>query len=194
MRFALPERLSLQKIIQLILAIVLVIIVLVSSSKTLDTGRFTGAQWRSLVVNGIALGSLYALIAMGYTLVYGILFIINFAHGEVFMAGGFTAFFLARTLNNAGFLNENPLVSLILLFAVGMLVSMLIAVTLERVAYRRLRGAPRLVPLITAVGASLFLQNTFRGLYGAQVRSYPEIEMLSGSVSIFGMPVGKLSL
>ena len=119
MRFALPERLSLQKIIQLILAIVLVIIVLVSSSKTLDTGRFTGAQWRSLVVNGIALGSLYALIAMGYTLVYGILFIINFAHGEVFMAGGFTAFFLARTLNNAGFLNANPVVSLILLFAVG---------------------------------------------------------------------------
>jgi branched-chain amino acid transport system permease protein len=194
MRFALPERLSLQKIIQLILAIVLVIIVLVSSSKTLDTGRFTGAQWRSLVVNGIALGSLYALIAMGYTLVYGILFIINFAHGEVFMAGGFTAFFLARTLNNAGFLNENPLVSLILLFAVGMLVSMLIAVTLERVAYRRLRGAPRLVPLITAVGASLFLQNTFRGLYGAQVRSYPEIEMLSGRVNILGADIPKVSL
>lgn len=194
MRLALPERLSLQKIVQLILAVLLVVIVVVSSSKTMDTGRFSGAQWRSLVVNGVALGSMYALIAMGYTLVYGILFIINFAHGEVFMAGGFTAFFVARAFNDAGFLGSNPVVSLITLFAVGMFVSMVIAVTLERVAYRRLRGAPRLVPLITAVGASLFLQNTFRGLYGAQVRSYPEVEMLSGRVSILGMPVPKISL
>ncbi|HVM35032.1 MAG TPA: branched-chain amino acid ABC transporter permease [Actinomycetota bacterium] len=194
MRFALPERLSLQKIIQLVLGLLLAVIVLVSSMKTINTGNFSGSQWRNLVVSGIALGSMYALIAMGYTLVYGILFIINFAHGEVFMAGGYTAFFVARAFSDSGFLADNPIISLIVVFAVGMLVSMMIAITLERVAYRRLRGAPRLVPLITAVGASLFLQNTFRGLYGAQVRAYPEVEVLSGTVSIFGMPVGKLSL
>ncbi len=191
MRFALPERWSVQRIIQVLLGALLIFVIFKGASATLAEGRFTAAAWRSLVITGLSTGSLYALIAMGYTLVYGILFIINFAHGEIFMSGAFTAFFVARTLNNSGFLNDHPVISIAILMLVAMLVSSSLAILLERIAYRPLRGAPRLVPLITAIGASLFLQNTFRGLYGANVRAYPEIDLLSGKVEILGVLMGK---
>jgi branched-chain amino acid transport system permease protein len=132
------------------------------------------------VVNGVARGSVYALIAMGYTLVYGILFMINFAHGEVFMAGAFSTLFVARTLDRVGFLTTHPIPSIAILFASSMLISMVVALVLERVAYRPLRGAPRLIPLITSIGASLFLQGTFFGLFGPSSVAYPEIEILRG--------------
>ena len=151
-------------------------------------GRFTITQWRDLIINGLALGAVYALIALGYTLVYGILFMINFAHGEVFMAGAFTAYFAADGLADAGFLDSNPILALAIIFAVAMLTSMIIAVLLERIAYRKLRNAPRLVPLITAIGASLFLQYAFRGLYGSGVRSYPNVAILDGTFDIAGIP------
>lgn len=191
MRFALPERWSVQRVVKILLGALLLFVVFKGASATIADGKFTAAAWKSLITTGLALGSLYALIAMGYTLVYGILFIINFAHGEVFMSGAFTAFFVARTLNNSGFLNDQPIISIAILLMVSMTVSTTIAILLERIAYRPLRGAPRLVPLITAIGASLFLQNTFRGLYGAKVRAYPEIDILSGTVNIFSFVVGK---
>ena len=194
MRLALPERWSVQRIVQITLAILLIFVVVKGASATLSEGKFTAAAWKSLIVGGIALGSLYALIAMGYTLVYGILFIINFAHGEVFMSGAFSAFFVARAMNDSGFLNDQPVIAIAILLLFAMLVSTTIAVLLERIAYRPLRGAPRLVPLITAIGASLFLQNTFRGMFGAKVRAYPQIEMLSGTVDVFGFVVGKSQL
>ena len=93
------------------------------------------------VINGLSLGAIYALIALGYTLVYGILRMINFAHSEVYMAGAFTGYFAAAPLNQSGFLNENPLVGLTLIFAVAMATSILVAVLLERIAYRPLRRA-----------------------------------------------------
>src|SRR5919106_3275703 len=133
---------------------------------TLSEGRIGAEAWRSLIVGGVARGSVYAIIAVGYTLVYGVLFMINFAHGEVFMAGAFSTLFVARALAERGMLDSNPILSIAILLVVSALVSTLVAVVLERVAYRPLRGAPRLVPLITAIGASLFLQYTFRGLYG----------------------------
>ncbi len=171
------------------------VLAVLGTYQTLKADLFSGAQWRNLVVLGIAQGSLYALIAMGYTLVYGILFMINFAHGEVFMAGAFTSFFVARTLNRSGFLDHSGLsmvLSIALLLLVSCGVSVIVAVLLERIAYRPLRGAPRLVPLITAIGASLFLQYTFRGMYGSQVQGYPRPDGLGGNwnvpfLSLFGM-------
>ena len=116
---------------------------------------------------------------------------INFAHGEVFMAGATTAWFAAAAMNNSGFLNRNPLLAIVGLLLVSMTVATTVAVLLERIAYRPLRNAPRLVPLITAIGASLFLQYTFRGLYGSTFRSYPTVDILSGSVAIleFSVPI-----
>jgi branched-chain amino acid transport system permease protein len=160
----------------------IVILVVGGSASTLVAGKYTARQWSDLIVYGIALGSIYALIALGYTLVYGILRMINFAHSEVFMSGPFTAFFLADALGKSGFLDRYLVVGLISILLLSMAVSMTVAVLLERIAYRPLRFAPRLVPLITAVGASFFLQYFFRGLYGPNIKVYPEIEALKGSI------------
>ena len=91
------------------------------------------------------------------------------------MSGTFTAYFLAIYLDGTGFWNQHPIISILLILAVAVVVSMTIAIVLERIAYRPLRGAPRLVPLITAIGASFFLQYTFRGLYGSGVKTYPDL-------------------
>src|ERR687892_248071 len=187
-RLALPERIPVRGTILVILSIAIVLGVTLGTASTLRTARFTGANWIDLFINGVARGSVYALIALGYTLVYGILFMINFAHGEVFMAGAFTALFAAFALAEHGVLNTNPILSIGILFVVSMITSMTVGIVLERVAYRPLRGAPRLVPLITAIGASLFLQYTFRGLYGAQAKGYPIPSALDGSWTIFGIP------
>jgi branched-chain amino acid transport system permease protein len=182
------RRLSLVTLTLWLVAAVVIGAMAIGSVLTLIDGRFTITQWRDLIINGLALGAVYALIALGYTLVYGILFMINFAHGEVFMAGAFTAYFAADGLADAGLLESNPILALAIVFAVAMLTSMIIAVLLERIAYRKLRNAPRLVPLITAIGASLFLQYAFRGLYGSGVRSYPNVAILDGTFDVAGIP------
>jgi branched-chain amino acid transport system permease protein len=171
------------------LRIVVLGVVVIGSYLTLQRGVLPAESWRDLVIFGIAQGSVYALIALGYTLVYGILFMINFAHGEVFMSGAFTAYFVAIALADEGILEANPLLGIVLILGASMLTSMTVAILLERIAYRPLRGAPRLVPLITAIGASLVLQYSFRGLYGTGVRGYPQIEILVGRVEILGIPI-----
>jgi branched-chain amino acid transport system permease protein len=190
-RIGIAARLPIRKITLWILTILVVVGVILGTRATLNEGTYDAADWRTFTILGIAQGSLYAVIAMGYTLVYGILFMINFAHGEVFMAGAFTSFFVARPLAESGFLHDNPVLAIGLLMVVSIAVSVLTAILLERIAYRPLRGAPRLVPLITAIGASLFLQNTFRGFFGSRVRGYPIPEGLDGSWNIFGIPVLK---
>jgi len=147
---------------------------------TINTGKYAPSTWIDLTITGLALGGVYALIALGYTLVYGILRMINFAHSEVFMSGPFTATFAAQALVAMGWWNTYPWLSLLIVMLVSAAVSASIAILLERVAYRRLRGAPRLVPLITAIGASFFLQYTFRGLYGSGLKSFPDMELFSG--------------
>ena len=159
----------------------LVGLILVGSFKTLAEGNYTTRQWLDFVVFGIAQGSIYALIALGYTLVYGILRMINFAHSEVFMSGAFTAYFAADAMAKSGFLRENTLLAILILFAISIGTSVIVGVLVERIAYRPLRRAPRLVPLITAIGASYFLQYTFKGLYGDQFKAYPEIAALKGN-------------
>jgi len=113
-------------------------------------------------------------------MVYGILRMINFAHSEVFMSGPYTAYYVAAAFYSSGFLDRRPIVSLLIIFIVSMATSTFIAILLERIAYRPLRTAPRLVPLITAIGASFFLQYTFRGLYGSGFQAYPVVKILEG--------------
>jgi branched-chain amino acid transport system permease protein len=150
------------------------------SAATLASGRYSSHHWFDFIIFGLAQGSIYALIAMGYTMVYGILRMINFAHGEVFMSGPYTAYFVAAAFYSSGFLDRHPIFSLSVIFLFSMAISTLIAVLLERIAYRPLRNAPRLVPLITAIGASFFLQYTFRGLYGSGFQAYPTVKILEG--------------
>lgn len=168
-----------------------VLIVLVGSTLILLQGKYTLAHWLDFVVFGITVGSIYALIELGYTMVYGILRMINFAHGEVFMSGAFSAYFVADALDKSGFLDKNPLVGLTLIILFAMAVSTGVALLVERIAYRRLRYAPRLVPLICAIGASFFLQYTFRGLFGPGLYAYPAVEALRGEWTILGVRILK---
>ncbi len=163
--------------------------VLWGSFVTLTVGKYSTDTWIDLLVFGVAQGSVYALIALGYTLVYGILRMINFAHGEVFTSGPFTAYFVAEAMMRSGFLQRHTIPGLLIILVVAMTVSMIVAVLLERVAYRPLRGAPRLVPLITAIGASFFLQYAMRGLYGSGYKVYPELEMFQGKWEIAGVGI-----
>jgi len=149
------KRISWVSIILWMLRILVIVLVIWGATVTLTSGKYAASSWISLTIAGLAQGSIYALIALGYSLVYGILLMINFAHGEVYMAGAFVSYFVAAT-------------------------STVVALILERVAYRRLQNAPRMVSLITAIGASFFLQYTFRGLFGSGFKAYPEFGVMWG--------------
>lgn len=177
------EDFSLVDLIINILRVVIIVLIVVGAGNTIMSGRFTLAQYINLFIAGLAQGSIYALIALGYTLVYGILLMINFAHGEVFMAGAFTTVFLAQAMDQSGFLNSAPFIAIPLLIIFAGFISSIVAILLERLAYRPLRNSPRLVPLITAIGASFFIQYTFRGLFGSGFTSYPTVDALQGSWS-----------
>ena len=112
-----------------------------------DATGLTGAQFRGLVVSGVSQGAMYGLIALGYSMVYGVLGFINFAHGEVFMVGAMTGMITSTKLADAGLWESNFVGSLVFILIVSVIVSTLMAVVMERVAYRPLRGAPRLIPL-----------------------------------------------
>ena len=125
-----------------------------------------------LLVSGVTLGSVYALVALGFSLVYGILKLLNLAHGDVVMVGAFLGWGILGWLGGA----EGPNVAVWLLISLMMLGAMIgcgfLGVAIERFAYRPLRRAPRIAPLISALGVSFFLQNTVLLLYGADFRSY----------------------
>jgi len=145
-------------------AIIIVIALLLRGTRT-DTDLLTATLviLPQVIVDGLVRGFLFATIALGYTLVYGVLEFINFAHGEIFTVGAFSGAAFGTLLASAGLLpNIPPLLFVIASVAVGMVVSGLLAVIIERVAYRPLRGAPRLVPLISAIGVSLLLQDGVR--------------------------------
>lgn len=149
------------------------------------TGQYTLEDFVQQFIFGLSQGSIYALIALGYTLVYGILFMINFAHGEVFAGGAYAGFFFITYFYDYGgdnslyqFLAENIFLLLLLTMLVAAFASAAVAVALERVAYRPLRTAPRLVPLITAIGASITLQELYLRLFGASNYRFPDIEIM----------------
>ena len=124
------------------------------------------------IINGLVLGSIYALVALGYTMVYGILGLINFAHGDIVMVGGLVALTVVGLLAGSGL---PPVVIVLLALTAAVLVCAPLGVTIERVAYRPLRRAPRLAPLITAIGVSILLQYGAALVWGKQYISMPGI-------------------
>jgi branched-chain amino acid transport system permease protein len=145
----------------------------------------------SVVLDGITLGFVYALIALGYTMVYGVLQMINFAHSEIFVMGAFVgAEILLILQSNNALTAVHPLVLLIVIVLAAMVISGALAVAVERIAYRPLRGAPRLVPLISAIGVSFFLQDAIRLTESVWRNSffltYPTIEFFDQRLTLFG--------
>lgn len=124
------------------------------------------------LVNGISLGSIYALIALGYTMVYGILQLINFAHSDVYMMGAFAAYYVGKL---SGRMESPGIVTLIMLLAASMIACSLVGLMIERLAYRPLRKAPKLNILITAIGVSLFLQYLGQVVFGADPKVFPTV-------------------
>ena len=136
-------------------------------------------EFLSYLISGISLGSVYALIALGYTMVYGIAKMLNFAHGDVIMVGGYISFCTVSYLGLPGWIGV----------VLAVLVCTVLGVVIERLAYKPLRAAPSLAVLITAIGVSYFLQNAALLIWGAASISYPPL--ISGSLPLFG---GKLSI
>jgi branched-chain amino acid transport system permease protein len=143
------------------------------------------------VVNGLTTGSLYALIALGYSMVYGVLKLLNFAHGDLYMVGAFVGYFVIQWFGGPAALTiPVPLLLLLMFLIAGGSVGGL-GVAIERFAYRPLRDAPRIAPLITALGVSFFLQNSVLLLFGSQTRIYNTSEFISfGS----GIDIGSLHI
>jgi branched-chain amino acid transport system permease protein len=149
-------------------------------------------NWDVLVqqlVNGVTLGSVYALIALGYSLVYGILKLLNFAHGEVYMMGAFIGYFVLTAFGGPA----EPTIPIVLLIALMLLAAMLgagvLGVAIERVAYRPLRNAPRIAPLISALGVSFFLQSSALLLFSADYRNYGTSEFIDLAKGIHEGPL-----
>ena len=134
------------------------------------------------LVNGVTLGSVYALIALGYSMVYGILKLLNFAHGDVYMIGAFIGFGVLTVLGGP----IDPMIPvpllIVFMFGAAMIGSGLLGVGIERFAYRPLRNAPRIAPLISALGVSFFLQNAAQLLFSPNRRSYDSYELYGGDL------------
>jgi len=145
-----------------------------------------------LTVDALTLGSVYALIALGYTLVYGVLKLLNFAHGDVFMVGTFIGFGVLQLLGGPASPNV-PVWALITIITVAAMGGCaILGVVIERFAYRPLRDAPRIAPLISALGVSFFLANSMQLLFGATPRTYNTFEIGNGELYFKGFDIGNV--
>ena len=167
----------------------------------MDSGVKSVDYFGQQMVNGITLGGVYALIALGYTLVYGVLQILNFAHGDVYMIGAFIGFFVMVGLGGPSHAVVPVAVMIFIMFAVSMLGSGLLGIVIEKFAYRPLRNSPRIAPLISALGVSLLLQNGALLLFSGSIRSYDTSSFVPitagihlGDVTIDGMRILVLAL
>src|SRR5260370_37261197 len=151
-----------------------VIVVVGGTVGTLIKGRYAAAQWFDFRVFGLTIGSVYALVALGYTMVYGVLRLINFAHGDIMMTGAFSGYFVASQFAETGLLDRSPVLAMLGILAVAVTTSTIIAVLTERLAYRPFRRVRGLAPLICAIGVSFFLEQTFRGAFGSGILAYPD--------------------
>jgi branched-chain amino acid transport system permease protein len=143
------------------------------------------------LVNGLTTGALYALVALGFSMVYGVLKLLNFAHGDLYMVGAFVGYFVIQWFGGAqGLRIPVPLLVAIMFVSAAVLVGFL-GVAIERFAYRPLRDAPRIAPLITAIGISFFLENAALLLFGAQFRIYNTPDFISFSS---GIQIGSVSI
>jgi branched-chain amino acid transport system permease protein len=157
-------------------------------------------DWRYIgteqFVNALTIGAVYALIALGYTMVYGIIELINFAHGDIFMVGSFVTYWILTSLGFNGTISDVPLLVVVLggTFLVAMVVLGGVGVVIERFAYRPLRNAPRLAPLITAIGVSFILQNIIQIFFGPSVISAPQVMDVQARIDIGGVDVSVVKL
>ena len=142
-------------------------------------------------INGLSLGAIYALIALGYTMVFGVLKLINFAHGEVYMFGAFIAFYAA---NYFGLASHPSFLSLIIVLAISMSGCALLGFALERLAYRPLRNSPRINVLITAVGVSMLLQYSGQLIFGANPKFFPQIYQPESNWSFGELKINPLQI
>ncbi len=141
------------------------------------------SQFIDQIVNSLNVGSIYALIALGYTMVYGIVKLINFAHGEILMLGAFVGFFMATIFN----------MSFIPLLLVSMIACAILGMLIDRIAYKPLRNAPRISALITALGMSMFLSNLARVIFGADDKIMPDVKLI-GNVEMPNITVLTISI
>ena len=183
------HRITYVEVVLWTLRIGLLVVVVGGTIGTLIKGTYTGAQWFDFLMFGLTIGGVYALIALGYTMVYGVLRLINFAHGDITMTGAFSAYFLARSFDRSGFLDSHPVISMILIMMLSMAVCTVTALIVERICYRPFRHVATLAPLICAIGASFVLQHAFRGMYGSNVRSYPDPEWMKGAIALGDLQV-----
>jgi branched-chain amino acid transport system permease protein len=149
-------------------------------------------QFLQQLINGLAVGGIYALIALGYTMVYGVLKLINFAHGDLFTYGGYLGLTLLTSFALQGRVGTIGAIAILTLMVMGLVGVM--GVVLERAAYRPLRESPRLSAVVSALGASIFLQNALMLIYGARVQVYPEGILPQVAVSLFGLEVPLLRI
>ena len=147
-----------------------------------DAFTLTWHYFFSQLVAGLTLGSLYALLALGYSMVYGILKLLNFAHGEGFMIGSYIGYFVLTALGGATSPNVSIPILLLLMFGAAMVGSGLLGVAIERFAYRPLRHASRIAPLISALGVSFFLQQLATLLFGSVPKQYNTFSLHNGSL------------
>jgi branched-chain amino acid transport system permease protein len=131
------------------------------------------SEFLQQVINGVSLGSIYALIALGYTMIYGVLRFINFAHGDVFMVGAFTGFYVAPHLTRL--LGGPPFLVGLVVMVCAMVVCSVLGITIEKLAYRPLRSRPKLTVLITAIGVSLFLEYGGQLVFGPDPKLFPPL-------------------
>ena len=183
---AVPWRAPLAAIVALAVAYFVILAGIVSDSSQQLTFTSAIPQAQAQFINAVTIGAIYALIALGYTMVYGIIELINFAHGEIFMCGSFVSWWLLTTLGFSGAISDPLLLVgvLLLAFAVSMVVMGIVGVVIERLAYRRLRNAPRLAPLITAIGVSFILQNIVFVVVSNSIVTTPQI--IPNTVLTFG--------
>jgi branched-chain amino acid transport system permease protein len=148
------------------------------------------------LVNGLTLGSVYALIALGYTLIYGVLQLLNFAHGDVYMVGAFIGFFVMVGLGGPAAPIVPVWLMIVAMFLAAMLGSGILGVLIEQFAYRPLRNSPRIAPLISALGVSLFLENAVLLLFGPRIRSYDTTQYIpiGSGISIGGIRIDPMRI
>ena len=143
------------------------------------------------LVNGITTGALYALVALGFTMVYGVLKLLNFAHGDLYMVGAYIGFFVIQWFGGPAKLTIAVPLLLVIMFVLAAGLVGGLGVAIERFAYRPLRNAPRIAPLITAIGVSFFLENSALLLFGSQYRVYNTSEFISLSS---GIQIGSVTI
>src|ERR1700730_12747866 len=143
------------------------------------------------LVNGITTGALYALVALGFSMVYGVLKLLNFAHGDLYMVGAFIGYFVIQWFGGPKALTIPVPLLLVIMFVLAAGLVGGLGVAIERFAYRPLRDAPRIAPLITAIGISFFLENSALLLFGAQYRVYNTAEFINANS---GIQIGSVTI